>query len=338
MDLETFFVELYVMVDDWYKAEGQHLLRRHAGGVLRMSDSEVLTIAIAGQWRMGVPWTSERSLVRYLQTQGRQWFPQMLERSALNSRIRQLWAGCVRLHHYIATQLNQAETAYEVVDCLPLPACSHAQARVKRHWWWWSRWGHGGNHADWFFGDQLLLTVTQHGAISGWLVGSAQVDDRWMLQALVSSRAGQMDLSAPAKRPQNGQARQLHPPAQCPVPSVAAGRGNPVPYLADQGFNGARWHAQWRTFGATVITVSPANAPDAAFWTTARRRALASLRQSIETVFASLTSVFRIQHLQAHSRWGQLTRIAAICAAFNFALWLNLRAHRPPFAIPSLLL
>ncbi len=58
MDLDTFLTTLYVVVDDWYKNEiGK---RVHVGARERMNDSEVLTVALAGQWRKGVPWTSER--------------------------------------------------------------------------------------------------------------------------------------------------------------------------------------------------------------------------------------------------------------------------------------
>jgi hypothetical protein len=93
----------------------------------------------------------------------------------------------------------------EVVDCLPLPACSVAQAAMgKSHWLWWSQWGHGGNEGGWFFGEQLLMVVTQQGAITGWLLGPAETDDRWLMQAFVSARAGQMKFVAPDKRPRMG--------------------------------------------------------------------------------------------------------------------------------------
>lgn len=51
MDVDTFLTELYVLVDEWYKATiGKH---QHVGAPERLSDSEVLTVAIAGQWRVG---------------------------------------------------------------------------------------------------------------------------------------------------------------------------------------------------------------------------------------------------------------------------------------------
>src|SRR5690606_1695958 len=88
MDLDTFLTTLYVLVDDWYKARIEPLMPRRKGGQQQMSDSEGMTVALAGQWRVGVPWQSERGVVRYMHPYGRGWFPTMLERSAFNERVR----------------------------------------------------------------------------------------------------------------------------------------------------------------------------------------------------------------------------------------------------------
>ena len=74
MDLETLLTEVYVMEDDWYKAEiAVHKGRRGRPG--QLSDSEVLTLEIVGQWRVGVPWQSQRGQVRYDQQHLRGLFP-----------------------------------------------------------------------------------------------------------------------------------------------------------------------------------------------------------------------------------------------------------------------
>ena len=57
--------------------------------------------------------------------------------------------------------------------------------------------GRGGNHGGWYYGEQLLLCATEKGVITGWLAGIANMDDRWMLEAFVSSRQGEMRLTEP---------------------------------------------------------------------------------------------------------------------------------------------
>ena len=335
MNLDTFLTELYVFVDDWYKAEGAALMKRHAGAAVQMSDSEVLTLAIVGQWRVGVPWQSERGMGRYFQMHGRQWFPTLLQRSALNERIRLLWSGLVRLQQVLGAQLETAQTLYECVDCVPLPACSLAQAeREAGHWLWWSGIGYGGNHGAWFFGEQVIVAVSQASAVTGWLVGPASADDRWMLQVLISARAGCPEYSAPLPQPGKGQ-KPLPAPLGQILPLQSVGQARSRPYLADGGFNGARWRNHWRHYGAEVITTPPQNAPDA--WSQADQRWLRQHRQIIETVFSRLGEVLGLFRLQAHSRWGQLTRLAAKFAAYNFGIWLNSRYDRPLGALATLL-
>ena len=44
--MDTFFSTLYVFLDDWYKGGIAAYVRRHRGGGMKMSDSEVLTVAL----------------------------------------------------------------------------------------------------------------------------------------------------------------------------------------------------------------------------------------------------------------------------------------------------
>lgn len=335
MDLDTFLTTVYVMVDDWYKASWAKSMQRQQGRRATMSDSEVLTLAIVGQWRVGVPWQSERGLVRYMQQHGQGWFPRMLGHSGFNQRVRNLWAIFIQLQQAVADWLEPQGSLYECVDCVPLPACSLAQSRRERgHWWWWSRYGYGGTRGGCYFGDQVVMSVSPRGVVSGWLVGDAALDDRWLLQALLRLRAGQTALTCPPASA-SGKYRRLLPPAHLPVPAQAAGTALSNHYLADGGFGGERWHSIWHACGAQVLAPPPSNAPDC--WSSRFHHWHRRHRQPIETAFAHLTTVFSLARLRAHSRWGQLTTLAAMFAAYNLGLWLNQQQGRPLHALATLI-
>ena len=91
MDMDTFLTTLYVLVDDWYTEGIAGYKGQHCGAKEQMSDSEVLTVALAGQWQVGTAWRSERGVVRYMQQQGRGWFPTMLGRSTSSNRRGPCW-------------------------------------------------------------------------------------------------------------------------------------------------------------------------------------------------------------------------------------------------------
>lgn len=229
MDLETFFTLLYVLVDDWYKGYVQEYKPQTSGRKPTMSDSEVLTVALAGQWRIGVPWQSERGLVRYMQSYGRGMFPTMLERSGFNRRVRYLWGAFILLQQAVGELLERASTIYECVDTLPVPAFSSGQAnREKGHWLWESSLGRGA--AGWFWGDHLLTAVGSNGAVTGWLLGTAAINDRWLLEAFLSARVGQPRLVEPPRRTKDARTNRTPPPVggDWSIPGSGSCPGSPL--------------------------------------------------------------------------------------------------------------
>jgi hypothetical protein len=63
--LETFLTALYVIVDDVYQSHIRPQLPPCGAPPALMSDSEVLCLGLAAQWRSGVPWKSERGILCY---------------------------------------------------------------------------------------------------------------------------------------------------------------------------------------------------------------------------------------------------------------------------------
>lgn len=90
LDLETFLTTLYVLVDDLYRQYVVPRMPRRGGPQAKLSDSEVLCLGLAAQWRAGVPWRNERSFVRYALRHLRYLFPNMTSQSAFNRRLRRL--------------------------------------------------------------------------------------------------------------------------------------------------------------------------------------------------------------------------------------------------------
>ena len=339
MELETFFTEVYVVVDDWYKQELGGVVNKHVGGAIHLSDSEVLTLALVGQWRVGVPWQSERGLVRWVQQQGRGLFPQMIGKSAFNQRVRGLWGAFIYLQQRLGAWLESRDDLYECVDGVPIHAFSNSQGlKEAAHGLWESQRGHGGTAGGFFSGDKVLMSVTASEVITGWLVGNGDINERWLLEAFLSARSGQPQLVGPAPSPHASRVERATPPVGHIGAFQAVGLAQARPYLADRGFNSRRWRQHWaERYAANVISVPPRNDPEAAHWSPADCRWLASHRQIIDTTFAFLSTVFGFQHPAARSRWGLYTRLAAKVAAFSLGIFLNRQFGRPLHALATLL-
>lgn len=335
MDLDTFVTVLYCLIDDWYKANVKvdDLYRR--GRPQRMTDAEVLTLVIAGQWRVGVPWQSERGLVRFMRKHGLNWFPTMLRHSQFNRRARQVWPELVLLQQELAQMLS-ADAIYEVVDCTPAPHCSLSQAKSHSRHWLFGKKGRGGNHGGWYYGEQLLLCATEKGVITGWLAGIANMDDRWMLEALLSSRQGKMRLIEPQLPRHRTYKQRYIPTPEAFRTAMTVGQDRALPVLADGGFNGPRWIRHWKEqYNVTVI--APPSKNRKGDKSRKKDRWLARHRQIIETVIARLTQTFGLHRVNAHSEDGMLARLAAKMAAYNVGILINRQRNRPDGAMATLI-
>ena len=127
LDLETFLTALYVMVDEIYQRHIRPQMPRCGGPPALMSDSEVLCLGLAAQWRSGVPWKSERGILRYVRKHLRPLFPTLLTQSAFNRRLRHLWGAFILIQDAVAEALTDAGD-YDVMDGFPIPVAHGARS------------------------------------------------------------------------------------------------------------------------------------------------------------------------------------------------------------------
>jgi hypothetical protein len=327
LDLETFLTTLYVRVDDLYRQVVQPQLPACGGPPPRLSDSEVLCLGLAAQWRSGVPWKSERGFLRYACKYLRPLFPGLTSQSAFNRRWRRLWGGFILLQQAVAQELMTAQDC-EVMDCVPVPVAHGARSF---HPGWLAdiaRIGKGGNDR-YFYGLHLLLVASASGLATGWILAAGNIQDRWLAEGVLSARAGCPQLTGPA-RPDAAQPR-LPAPTDWLGPAQSCGANTGRPIVADNGFAAADWQQHWAQAYATQVEAPPATTgPGQGRW-------FSSLRQVIETVFAHLDNSFGLKYPGAHTTWGLLTRIAAKLAAYNLGIWINRYWGRPDFAFATLI-
>ena len=323
LDLETFLITLYVITDDWYQKVIYPQLPASGGPAPKLCDSEVLCLALAAQWRSGVPWKTERGLVRYALKHWRPFFPGMTSQSAFNRRVRRLWGAFMLLQQAISSLALTAD-ACEVMDCVPVPVAHGARSF---HPGWLAdiaRIGKGGNDR-YFYGLHLLLVVTASGLPTGWTLAAGNVQDRWLAELLLSARAGQAQLTGPLA---GTGAPQVAPPTDWVGPTQSCGSNSHCLMIADPGFDGQCWLAHWvNDYAAQVVTLpSETDHP----W-------FSALRQVVETVFANLCDSFGLKYPGAHTTWGLITRIAAKLAAYAVGIDINRRLGRPDFAFATLI-
>ena len=207
VDVDTFLTTLYVMIDDFCKTSLPP--EPHPGPQAALSRSEVMTLAIFGQWqRFG----SERGFYRYAQRHLRAAFPSLPTREQFNRQVRQQHTALVAFFLHLVGRLAAQRCAYEALDSSGVPT---RDAKRRGAGWLpgvadigWS------NRLGWYEGFHMLLAVNPWGMITGFGFGPASTKDQPLAETFFALR------------------RHPHP-SLASVGFPACG-----PYVVDKGFEG----------------------------------------------------------------------------------------------------
>ena len=292
VDPETFLTELYVLVDEYCKAQPPTPPR--PGPAPALAPSEVVTLAIYGQWmRFG----SETAFYGYLWRELRPLFPTLPSHAQFNRAVRAHHAAIAA----VALALGRAlavgdERAYEVVDGTGLVT---RNAKRRGRGWLWGQADIGKcTRLGWYEGVRLLVATTPAGAVTGWGIGPASTNDRTLAETFFAARA----------EPQPG------------LPGVGAPTSDR--YVADMGFSGLDCQPHWEAAYDAVVVSAPQTGSTRA-WSKEWRTWLAGIRQGIESVNDRLLFGCGLDRERPHAMSGLLARLAAAVGLHNFCAWLN---------------
>ena len=306
IDVDTFITILYVMIDDFCQSQ-PNKPEAHPGPQAALSSSEVVTLALFGQW---VHFPSERAFYRYAEHHLRALFPGLPHRAQFNRLMRDQRDVITAFGLSLAELLQAQRCPYEVLDST---AAVTRDAKRRGAGWLAGQADIGwSNRIGWYEGFHLLLCVNPAGIITGFGFGAASAHDQTLAETFFAAR-------------------------QIPCPGLSSvGRPAQAPYVADKGFAGERPHHRWCSqWQAEVIT--PPHQTSRLRWPKALRRWLAGLRQLIETVNDKLLNTFRLARERPHDLTGFQARLAAKVSLHNFCIWLNGTLQRAPLAFADLI-
>ncbi len=183
MDLDSFLVSLYVLVDDWWKANHPSVTRRPGRPAL-LSDPEVLTLAILAQWPR---FRSERDFWRFAWAHLRPYFPMLCSQGQLNRRVRALEPELRLLQRAFAEELSEPSAVYRVLDTTLIPAIVRVRACRKGLFAGQASFGRSASKTEWVYGFKVALVVDPEGVITDFGLAPAASDERPIGDALIAT-------------------------------------------------------------------------------------------------------------------------------------------------------
>jgi hypothetical protein len=184
VDLDSFLVSLYVLVDDWWQERHPSCARKKPGRPALLSDPEVITLAILAQWPR---FRSERDFWRFAHAHLREYFPNLCSQGQFNRRVRALEPELRALHKALARDLCNPSAVYRVMDTTLIPAIVRVRASRKGLFFGQATFGRSASKTEWIYGFKVALVVDPGGVITAFGLATASSDERPIADALVAS-------------------------------------------------------------------------------------------------------------------------------------------------------
>jgi len=251
MDLDSFLVSLYVLVDDRWQHDHGGRTPRRTGRPVRLSDPEVLTLAILSQWPR---FRSERDFWRFADAHLRGYFPNLLSQGQLNRRVRALEPELRALQQAFAKEFCDPSPVYRVMDTTLIPAIVRVRASRRGLFCGQATFGRNASKTEWVYGFKVALVVDPDGIVTAFGLAPASSDERPIGDALGASD----------------------------------GHGA---YLADKGFTGAEWERRWLEEYGALVAATPQNNSERAWpkkdrrWAAGKRQIIEGVIYQLKDFF-----------------------------------------------------
>jgi hypothetical protein len=181
MDLSTFIVAVFCLIDD--RLKGRRIRQR--GPAPKLSDAEVLTIEIVGEF-LGID--TDKGIHLFFRRHYAEWFPALHEvhRTTFARQAANLWKVKERLWQELLL-LAPHDPTFALVDSIPLPACLFARAYRCRRFRGEAAFGKDTLLKQTFYGLRMHMRVCWPGLISRFSVAPANAHELSVLPELVES-------------------------------------------------------------------------------------------------------------------------------------------------------
>ena len=187
MDRTYFIIFVYCLVCEHYQAiVKQHPLRRR-GFAPALSDEEVITIEICGEY-FGL--SRDEDIYDYFRAHYRHFFPQLRERTLFVRQAANLWRIKAMLQQRLTVVSGQAADPVQVIDTLPLPVCTYTRSQRDRCFKPEADYGYCAAKKLHYYGFKLGLRISRVGMIIHFPLLPARPHDSQLLDDLIADFEG----------------------------------------------------------------------------------------------------------------------------------------------------
>jgi hypothetical protein len=178
---------IFVLVDDWYQAEGVKLLRGKPGKKPEFTDSEVMTLMLAQDY---IPYPSETQYIEFMRANHLDMFPKLVDQSQFNRRARALRLLVEQLRRYWIIQKGWNRQTCYLMDTKPVPVLGYKRNKKRSDFLGKAGYGVCISRNLKYFGFKLVAISTMKGVPVLYDLVPANSDERLAAEAILDQLSG----------------------------------------------------------------------------------------------------------------------------------------------------
>ncbi|MCA1617145.1 MAG: IS982 family transposase [Acidobacteria bacterium] len=178
---------VYCLVVTEYRRLREHVKIRHGGFRPALTDEEVMTIEICGEY---LKHNTDKDLFAYFYKHYRHFFPDLTNRSLFVRQAANLCRVKAEIQQQLVRASGHAQCGIQVIDTLPLPVCTYTRARRDRCFPLAADYGYCAAKDLHYYGFKLGLRVTALGLIVDAPLLSARPHDVTYTETLIAGCGG----------------------------------------------------------------------------------------------------------------------------------------------------
>ena len=188
MNRDLFIINVYCLVAEHLALlKKQYNLHRGGGFAPALTDAEVITIEICGEY---FKLNHDKDIYKYFATHYRHFFPALPSRTTFVRQAANLWQWKDWLQLYLVQISGQAADPCQSIDTLPLPVCTYTRAPRDRRFRTLADYGHCAAKKLDYYGFKLGLRIARCGMITHHPLLSARRHDVQHLGTLIAGFNG----------------------------------------------------------------------------------------------------------------------------------------------------
>jgi len=187
MDREHFIITVYCLVCEHYCAVTAAKPIRHGGFEPALSDEEVITIELCGEFfKVG----GDQEIFDHFHESYAAWFPQLQDRTVFVRQAANLWQVKAAIQQRLTIVSGQADDPVQIIDTLPLPVCGYTRSARDHCFKPDADYGFCAAKQLKYYGFKLGLRLSRRGMITHFPLLPARTHDIQLLDDLVDGFAG----------------------------------------------------------------------------------------------------------------------------------------------------